>query len=924
MENNQSSLSEASLELMWTVCQLSGLCHDLGKATVMFQNKLLNPSLHQKDPIRHEWISLRLLDALLSDKNLNEAFTELVDESSDKIPFNKQAQGLIEVVRFSVATHHGLFAPRNQSEWRALGPKISNDSHIRAVSDHPFNTDPQASLSLEATFETSLEQCIYNLLSEINSIEADYSGANRRYLSTFVRAMLILSDHTVSARIAHSAKSALYANTAYLQTKSKRVKRKPNQDLNYHLREVGKLAASYAHHLHTYQWKGIDQATCHQILTPTPNRSAFSWQNRACSTLRKARSLDTQVLVLNVAGTGTGKTRMNMKAAIELNRRQEVRVTTALNLRTLTLQTGRAYQSELKLNNDDVSCVIGDSTIKKLHQNQYAESATDENPKDRYFEGTGETGEVPEWLKEYAELNPKQFNLINKPVLVSTIDFIIAAGEPHRQGHHAAALVRLSNSDLILDEIDEYDPTAFIAVLRLVEMAAFLGANIITSSATLPTTMAHQLMRVFASGVAGANSLRKMNHEPAIVFIDDKQEGQIHQGDEEAITSAYKNFILPDESKGKTRKRQKIPALAPLSEATEACFLNAIERSVNELHDNHSWYTNSNKRISIGLVRIANIKTAIRVARELSARLPNDYISCYHSNDFLIQRFRKELILDSILNRKAGNNNLENSTYIQDLLAKNPKSSIKLIVVATPVEEVGRDHDFDWAVIEPSSARSIVQTAGRVNRHRQILVDKPNIHILQYNFRKCVGKEFAFCYPGFEVSERWPSHDLAELIDWDNFHELTTELRFGHHPFAKYEDQELSRTLETPVSLLLMKRSHNKWMSEYFYRQYPLREDNKEDRWTMRQGVFHLFTDGALGVEPQSRSDLFEEIPQAPNSFLNWSIQELLEFAQEMEIEEEKAFELIVPRNLKRSSQGNEEGQPHLIWDHSFGIERWK
>ena len=34
------------------------------------------------------------------------------------------------------------------------------------------------------------------------------------------------------------------------------------------------------------------------------------------------------------------------------------------------------------------------------------------------------------------------------------------------------------------------------------------------------------------------------------------------------------------------------------------------------------------------------------------------------------------------------------------------------------MEEVGRDHDFDWAIIDASSVQSIVQTAGRVNRHR--------------------------------------------------------------------------------------------------------------------------------------------------------------------------------------------------------------
>jgi CRISPR-associated endonuclease/helicase Cas3 len=55
--------------------------------------------------------------------------------------------------------------------------------------------------------------------------------------------------------------------------------------------------------------------------------------------------------------------------------------------------------------------------------------------------------------------------------------------------------------------------------------------------------------------------------------------------------------------------------------------------------------------------------------------------------------------------------------------------------VATPVEEVGRDHDFDWAVIEPSSYRSIIQLAGRVRRHRKEAISTPNIAIMQYNLK---------------------------------------------------------------------------------------------------------------------------------------------------------------------------------------------
>ncbi|MGM3371966.1 hypothetical protein, partial [Escherichia coli] len=71
----------------------------------------------------------------------------------------------------------------------------------------------------------------------------------------------------------------------------------------------------------------------------------------------------------------------------------------------------------------------------------------------------------------------------------------------------------------------------------------------------------------------------------------------------------------------------------------------------------------------------------------------------------------------------------------------------------TPVEEVGRDHDFDWAIIEPSSSRSIIQLAGRVLRHRKLEQDsqQPNIALMQYNLKGLRGAKVAFEKPGFEV-----------------------------------------------------------------------------------------------------------------------------------------------------------------------------
>ena len=88
--------------------------------------------------------------------------------------------------------------------------------------------------------------------------------------------------------------------------------------------------------------------------------------------------------------------------------------------------------------------------------------------------------------------------------------------------------------------------------------------------------------------------------------------------------------------------------------------------------------------------------------------------------------------------------------------------------MATPVEETGRDHDFDWAVIEPSSGRSIIQLAGRVLRHRKRAEDisSANIAVMDYNIRGLKEQKRAFIWPGYEDGKYvLETHRMENLID---------------------------------------------------------------------------------------------------------------------------------------------------------------
>ena len=142
----------------------------------------------------------------------------------------------------------------------------------------------------------------------------------------------------------------------------------------------------------------------------------------------------------------------------------------------------------------------------------------------------------------------------------------------------------------------------------------------------------------------------------------------------------------------------------------------------------------------------------------------------YHSQQILLMRSEQEKHLDSVLKRdKDKPQAIFQNPIIKHHLANITAPNVIFILVATPVEEVGRDHDFDWAVVEPSSYRSIIQLAGRVLRHRDSDhdVEQDNIALMQYNFKGLIDNDKpAFCYPGYESTDNpLAFHDLERLVD---------------------------------------------------------------------------------------------------------------------------------------------------------------
>jgi CRISPR-associated endonuclease/helicase Cas3 len=302
----------------------------------------------------------------------------------------------------------------------------------------------------------------------------------------------------------------------------------------------------------------------------------------------------------------------------------------------------------------------------------------------------------------------------------------------------------------------------------------------------------------------------------------------------DAVKATYRDFML---AAIESKKKVRVPRIVDIKEGPPAKVRlnNAVVQECEAMHKQHDWACgDEGKRVSFGLVRVANISTAIHVAQAL-AQVEHFRVCCYHSQELRLVRHRKEAALDRLLSRQTsredptGSAHIADDPAVADILAQFSGITLAFIVVATPVEEIGRDHDFDWAVIEPSGARAIVQCAGRVNRHRLKEIECPNIAILQYNIRHLKNLDDqkpdrpAFLRPGLETSEqKYKSHDLHELINTDLFAAVDSRLIFDHrHMIVEEETNILEDVLREPLRTVTGEYSN--WMARGHYDKYTLR-----------------------------------------------------------------------------------------------------
>ncbi len=678
---------------------------------------------------------------------------------------------------------------------------MDDEQQERFEENWQFHDLPYRSMQWRSKACLLVSEAKAKLFSRLNT-ETDWLH-EQLFTAHLSRMSLILADHFYSSLTLKDIQERGYEKwrnpnyRIYANTDKVNGKRVFKQQLDEHLIGVSYHAEKIAQAIPKLN-TSLASLEPNDALTnnvPKKLKGDFGWQDRARKLAEKIGkdTLRYGFFGINMASTGKGKTRANAKIMSALGLQTgRVRFSVALGLRVLTLQTGKEFKTELKLSDEELAIAVGGTAVKQLFEHQQAQAVQEVKSNEKtspeetgsesgeelidpdlyvYYKGAEATHSLSEWTKKEKGLDA----LLSAPVLVSTIDHLIPATEGTKGGRQIPATLRLLTSDLVLDEPDDFGLDDLPALCRLVHWAGMLGSRVLLSSATIPPSLAYALFEAYQAGwvqYAKAN-LEGWSGEIACAWFDEWGCGHGKFAQLDSFKKAHVSFV-----KDRIKQLQKLPAKRKAeivntqkkeSKSIAECVADTIQAGAIRLHGTLC-LSDDDKTLSVGLVRMANINPLVAVSKALlQLDVPEEntaiYYCIYHSRYPLAIRSYIENKLNRLLNRKKPDA-IWKEPEVRQAIQKHPEVQHHIfIVLASPVAEVGRDHDYDWAIVEPSSMRSIIQLAGRVLRHRDKVPDNANILLLNKNHKALDNKLTCFIRPGFESAElKLGSHDLNDIL----------------------------------------------------------------------------------------------------------------------------------------------------------------
>ncbi|MEG0344396.1 MAG: HD domain-containing protein, partial [Acinetobacter sp.] len=338
------------LPLIKALVAISALLHDWGKATVLFQEKLEPKSKNSKkgDPLRHEWISCLLLNALVqhsgdvkndeawlnlllqhnwSEDALKQTITQNLDQSKalDQLP------PMAQLVAWLIVSHHRLPDLKEEdrrkayastaketlpgllksigADWGYQNKFDENDYKARLKQCFEFE---QGLLSQSIEWTKQIKKWSGRLLQELSHTEQIFADGSWRVIVHHARLCLMLGDHYYSSCDADKTwktKLTLIANT---DQKTKQ----PKQFLDEHLVNVSKNALLVSQSLSRLAEDMEPAYDIQKLKKKSPD--GFEWQDQAVKSIQqfiqKNEGTEKQGwFIVNMASTGKGKTIANAK-----------------------------------------------------------------------------------------------------------------------------------------------------------------------------------------------------------------------------------------------------------------------------------------------------------------------------------------------------------------------------------------------------------------------------------------------------------------------------------------------------------------------------------------------------------------------------------------------------------------------------------
>lgn len=697
------------------------------------------------------------------------------------------AEALIcRLIAFLSLTHHRLPGlGKNDSYGSTYSDSLSADTYFNSAQAGAYATCLQYSggnvFHDDAALGAQYLSVLDDLAEHLAHLPDDFdAGAFVRLTLHHGRPIFVQADYLASGMKSGEpvATGAVLGNTN--RPANDALPSTPGDTLVTHIQSVYRHArrqAQFAHALVSNKTDDFPQLSSTAARSIDAKRSPvglFSWQTHAYTLLKEgANGLPTFVAV--TAGTGSGKT---ISSAQIMRALGSTRWTYALGLRSLTLQTGNSYQEDLGLTDKDLAVVIGDVVAKKAFSAEKfsAEQCGSESGEQDEDSIVVSKPQPSEWLKIMADkhrpvdvaraFSQRKVDFVSAPVVVCTVDQLMGVTKM-TSVTKAFDYKRLQSADLVLDEVDNYSEAELKHISRLCFLVGLSRKNLVCLSATMGRVHAESLLEAYREGLKlnalltglGADlCLATVSNVCAPVLMKLEASGPLQPAlahiDSFNLATIYAGAGMPP------NVRHRVLACG----ATE---YGPITREALRLHRLNSAAVPElgGASVSAGFIRMNTVKSARKLAQHLysTTDLPEDTeisVLCYHAKYSGLELSVIDRALNTVTNRKKLAPGQAFSAkaiedYLKPLHAASGKKNLVVIVVTTSIIETGRDHDYDWAILEPSSTRSLIQAAGRVRRHRGEGSGEFNLSLVAYPERAFKDGAHSpkppvdvFCFPG--------------------------------------------------------------------------------------------------------------------------------------------------------------------------------